>query len=141
MVPHTITPTAIFIKTPCFQERVSGNQFTVGIITTSDCPSGDVCNTWHQEEFHVGIVIIKSWLGKPKQFSQCEYSVVTKTLKKAAVGTAPAGLNYSIISETLHTKRYLAGAKSIIGRTRTSVTYSQKDEGKSLTHHWVEAVS
>jgi hypothetical protein len=114
VVPPTITPTAPFINTPYFQERDSGNQFTVGIIT-SVCPSGDVCNTWYQKEFHAGIIIIKSGLEKPKQFSHCEYIAVTKTSEKATVDTAPARWSYSILSETLHTKRYWQGQNQLLG--------------------------
>jgi hypothetical protein len=113
MLPHTNTPTAPFINAPYFQEQDSGNQFTVGIIT-SDCPSGDVFNAWYQKEFHVGIIIIKSGLAKPKQYWHCEYSVVTKTLEKFTTDTAPAGWNYSIISETLHTKRYWQGQNQLL---------------------------
>jgi hypothetical protein len=113
VVPHTNTPTAPFINAPYFQEQDSGNQFTVGIIT-SDCPSGDVFNAWCQKEFHLGIIIIKSGLAKPKQYSHCEYSVVTKTLE-VTIDTAPDGWNYSIISETLHTKRYWQGQNQLLG--------------------------
>jgi len=54
-------------------------------------------------------------MGKRKQFSHCEYSVVTKTLEKAKADTAPAGWNYSIISQTLHTKRYWQGQNQLLG--------------------------
>jgi len=53
-------------------------------------------------------------LAKLKQYSHCEYSVVTKTLEKVTTDTAPDGWKYSIISETLHTKRHWQGQNQLL---------------------------